>query len=311
MHDAMCPVCGKSQSIIFAKASDLEYFTTDKIYTYLQCYSCKLVYLESPPVDELNVIYPENYYSYSVSDGISYPEKIKRWLDSRLFQRLLRQIPGEKLRVLDIGGGSGWMLSLLREISRRKVETHELDIDERARQKAETAGHKFHCKRIEEFKSSLSFDLIFALNIIEHVVDPIKVLEIAKQMLSPDGLILIKTPNIDTMDCRLFQHRNWGGFHCPRHWVLFTMDGLVELARRCGLCVVEASYTQGGPQWAASIMAALWSCGLVTVTKETPITEHPLTKLLQVLGAAFDFCRLPFSKTAQMIIVLKSARPID
>lgn len=298
-----CPVCGSGDARAFATARDVEYSTGDAVYEYFECGGCGAVYLADPPVDRLQEIYPGNYYSYR-QDAKGLLERIKRHLDAKLLRGMLDRIPGDALRVLDVGGGSGWLLSLTREVSPRVAETHEVDLDEGARGAAEAAGHTFHCTRIETFTSEKTFDLVLMLNLIEHVSDPRAVLEAMRRMLSPGGLILLKTPNTDTLDRRLFRRRYWGGLHAPRHWVLFTMPGLTRLAAECGLAVVEAKYTQGGPQWAMSIVGSLARRGLVRITKERPMVAHPLTAPLVAAGAAFDFLRMPFAPTAQMFVTL-------
>jgi SAM-dependent methyltransferase len=230
---------------------------------------------------------------------------VKRALDGRLFRRVMRELPGEHLRVLDVGGGSGWLLDVVREQDRRVVETHEVDLDESARHAAEMAGHVFHCTPIESFAADGRFDLVLLLNLIEHVADPASVLRRVADLLSPSGMLLIKTPNTDTLDRRLFQNHNWGGFHCPRHWVLFTMPALVQLAGHCGFELVWARYTQGAPQWANSILGWLADRRLVRVSVERPMHTHPLLSPLLALAAAFDLLRLPFAPTAQMFVLLK------
>jgi len=304
--DLACPVCRSHDVKFFANARDVEYCTTDDVYRYLQCSKCESVFLENPPVDKLNVIYPANYYSYLQSDAkASLLERVKQRFDARLFKQVLKQIPGDHLRVLDVGGGTGWLLSQVRCVSDRVSETHEVDFDETARDAAEAAGHVFHSKRVEEFVSSEKFDLILMLNLIEHVADPVTVLQSMTKLLSPDGILLIKTPNTKTLDRYLFQHRNWGGFHCPRHFVLFTLDSFREMAEECGLDVVQAKYTQGAPQWTSSIMAQLMRWNLVRVSAERPMYQHPLHSLLIGLTAGFDYLRLPFSRTTQMLLTLQ------
>ncbi len=302
-----CPVCRGEGARLFARARDVEYCTGTQVYRYFRCRQCRAVYLDRPPVDRLHEIYPPNYYSYARDQRKPILEAVKRRLDSRLLARVLRGIPGERLSVLDVGGGWGWLLSLVREVSPRVAETHEVDIDESARAEAEAAGHHFHCTPIEEFRAARPFDLILLLNLIEHVADPAAVLHAMRRLLTPGGLILLKTPNTDTLDRRLFRHRNWGGFHCPRHWVLFTREGLTRLAERCGLAVVDAKYTQGGTQWAMSILALLAERKLINISASRPMYGHPLAAPLFALGAAFDYLRLPFARTAQMFLTLKRA----
>ncbi len=69
------------------------------------------------------------------------------------------------------------------------------------------------------------------LNLIEHVRRPDEVLAKARSLLTPDGFALIKTPNYDALDARIFRHRSWGGYHAPRHFVLFDRDSFARVAR--------------------------------------------------------------------------------
>lgn len=304
-----CPVCFCTSTILFAAARDVEYYSSDKSYLYRQCTQCGSLYLEDPPIQELDKIYPANYYSYDPSRQLtSLVERTKRYLDARLFRKLLRQIPGTGLRVLDVGGGSGWLLSTLKKVSPRVKETHEIDINERARVAAEAAGHIFHCGRVENFDSCETFDLILLLNLIEHVADPAAILRRMQALLSPGGLILIKTPNVDTLDCRIFRNHNWGGFHCPRHFVLFNRESLVELGIRCGLVTTEASYTQGAPQWACSTLGILGQKHWLRISAEYPLYSHPLYPVVCAIAAGFDLVRSPFMRTAQMFVVFRRAK---
>lgn len=302
-----CPVCTSSQTASFARARDVEYFSSDESFVYRSCLKCHSLFLEDPPVDQLRRIYPHNYYSYQhSSQGTSLVERIKERLDARLFRKLLLQIEGDEITVLDVGGGSGWLLTLLRKISSRVKRTHEVDMDENARHLAEAAGHIFHRCRIESFSSSDPFDVILMLNLIEHVPDPGVVLRSMRNLLSPRGLVLIKTPNVDTLDCRLFRNHNWGGFHCPRHFVLFNRQSLIDLAHKNGLKLVTSTYTQGAPQWACSILGWMGLRGWIRVSADRPLYAHPLYPFVCGIAAAFDFIRSPFAPTAQMFLVFRT-----
>jgi SAM-dependent methyltransferase len=301
-----CPVCENTTVELFATASDKEYFTSTQEYRYARCPRCTAVYLDSPPADQLAEIYPPNYYSYGgIADSTTITERIKAWLDRRMLRKLLSRVPGEKLRVLDVGGGAGWLLTTVREACDRVAETHEVDLQSEAADAAERAGHVYHRMPIEEFTSSERFDLILMMSIIEHVPDPRAVLGSMRDLLSDNGLLLVKTPNTSTVDCRWFRHRNWGGFHCPRHFVLFTAAGLAELGRECGLEVVESTYTQGAPQWALSVMSLLQDRGWIKVTAQRPAYRHPVYEPLTALFAGIDFLRARWAPTAQMEVVFR------
>ncbi len=300
-----CPVCGAEKSRLCARVRDLEYRTSEETFSYWRCDACEVVYLAQPPVERLREIYPPNYYSYRVESLRRSPlVGVKEWLDRREFRRILATLPGERLNVLDVGGGSGWLLSVIRASCPRVDETHEVDLDESAGEAARQAGHFFHATCIERFHSPTLFDLIIMLNLIEHVASPRAVLEAMRGLLKPGGSVMIKTPNYDTLDRRLFGDR-WGGWHCPRHWVLFTRDSLIRLAESCGLRCVEARYTQGGSQWACGALGWLSDHGWARVTPERPMYQHPLFQPIAAAGAAFDLARMPVAKTAQMLITLR------
>ena len=89
--------------------------------------------------------------------------------------------------------------------------------------------------------------------------------------------------------------------------MLFSRDGFTRLADRVGLPVKQAFYTQGASFWAGSTLAWLAARGLIAVSRERPILEHPLFGVTAAAFAAFDLLRRPFAKTSQMFFVLGEA----
>lgn len=298
-----CLACGSTSSEKYATAWDAEYLTTDERFTLYRCNDCGVLFIDPVPSDRLSEIYPSNYYSFA-SPRESVVHRIKGWLDGRLFGRLLKKIPGESLSVLDVGGGAGWQLDIVRGIDPRVKFTQVVDFDPGAEEVARQHGHEYFCGRIEDFETDRTFDFVLLLNLIEHVADPFAILEKVRSMLSPHGLVLVKTPNYESLDARIFRHRNWGGYHSPRHWVLFTKESFERIAARAGLKFREFAYTQGAPFWTISTLFWLADKGLITVTKDRPAIYHPLYPLLGGISAGFDFIRAPFSKLSQMFIVL-------
>ena len=230
-----------------------------------------------------------NYYSFSRLGRPGFVQRIKFALDRRLFGKTLRQLPATQLSVLDVGGGAGSQLDTVRACDARVRFTQVVDLDVRAAEVARANGHAFFCGRIEDFEADRTFDLILLLNLIEHVQSPLAVLEKLRSMLKPEGAILVKTPNYDSLDARLFRHRNWGGYHAPRHWVLFTRESFEVLARRAGLRVRSFSYTQGAPFWSTSILFMLAQWGLIRVTKERPRGLSPVVPRVRRRGGRLRF----------------------
>jgi SAM-dependent methyltransferase len=287
-----------------AKARDIEYFISDQDFEFYHCEVCDVLFVSPMLHDQLSVIYPSNYYSFT-SSGHGLVQAVKGALDRRQFRSIMRDIPGGSLAVLDVGGGTGWLLDAVKASESRVAITQVVDIDPGAKSAAEAAGHRYFLGPIEEFRSSDRFDLIVMLNLIEHVRRPDLVLAKARDLLSPQGRILIKTPNFDALDARVFRNRSWAGYHTPRHFVLFNRASFARLVAAQGLAVASFSYTQGAPFWSVSVLNELRRWGLIRTSKERPPIYHPLNPLLQAAFAAFDFARQPFSKPSQMFFVLK------
>jgi SAM-dependent methyltransferase len=305
-----CPICSSHESLPYAEASDEEYFTTAEVFHYYRCPQCGVVFIDPMPIDRLAEIYPPNYYSFDSNVIHSPTFRIKDRLDRRFFAKLLRSIPGTELAALDVGGGVGWTLDTLKRSDARVDSTTVVDLDSDAGDEARRRGHMYHCARFEDFQPDRRFDFIILFNIIEHVADPSAVLDKVRELLAPGGLAVIKTPNMDSLDARLFHHRNWGGYHCPRHWVLFDAPAFQALAERSGLTVRQSRYTQGAPFWTTSVMYALHRKGWIQASSSRPIPTHPLYQLLNGVFAALDMVRGVFSRTSQMFFVLEGARDL-
>ena len=307
----LCPICTSARSTLLANVRDIEYQTSLKDYYYYQCDKCKIVYLNNPPTDELNLIYPKNYYSYlDVNDNISVPRKlvwkVKEFIDLKLLKRLLKRLNVNAPTVLDVGGGSGYLLSLIKKYNPMIRETYIVDFDEGSKNIAERNGHKFVKSTIECATLEKKFNLVLMLNLIEHVADPILVLKKIYSITLPGAVVLIKTPNTASLNFKLFSRSYWGGYHAPRHFVLFNKDNFASVCQKIGFSEIEILPTQGAPQWVASIHGAFHIKKLLErgiFPKQVFGQNIPI--FLLVLAACFDVVFGKLFGTDQMFVVLK------
>jgi 2-polyprenyl-3-methyl-5-hydroxy-6-metoxy-1,4-benzoquinol methylase len=284
-------------------AKDYEYFSVEDEFTYYGCASCNTIFIHPLPVDRLKKIYPSNYYSF-VNKPKNLVVRLKESLDKRFFKKILKQLPSKQINVLDVGGGTGWMIDVLKKTDKRIGITQIVDIDNKAKNIAEEKGHAYFEGTIETFTTDKRFHLILMLNLIEHVANPLAVLQKAESLLAPGGMIVIKTPNTVSWDARLYKKTYWGGLHCPRHWTIFSEKSFRILLQSTSLKINKLEYTQGAPFWAFSIIAALHRKKMVHVSAKRPIIFHWLFAPLSAFFAVFDFARKPFAKTSQMFILL-------
>ncbi len=112
----------------------------------------------------------------------------------------LEHARGESL--LDLACGDGLITSMFS--SRFKtivgVDASSTHIAE-ARKRLPTA--RFYDSLIEEFEIADQFDSVFLLDILEHVVDPVFLLQKAASFLTDDGILIVHVPNSRAINRRL------------------------------------------------------------------------------------------------------------
>ena len=264
--DLPCTGCGSTADAELYRGHEHEYTTTtNDEFVIVRCTKCELVRLNPrPDVSELGQIYPPEYYAYHLVEnnaGDVARSPVSRLTESikvRKYQRSLKQAVKRggleeraRLRLLDVGCADGRLLDWYKTGSLgARIETHGIDMDEAAVERARQRGHRAVAGRFEE-ESELeagTFDVIFALHVIEHVSDPAAFTRRAAELLAPGGVFVVATPNIDSWDARRFG-RFWGGNHFPRHWTLYDAKTLSDLAASVGLEVVHVDYELNPVFW--------------------------------------------------------------
>ncbi|WP_150047386.1 MULTISPECIES: class I SAM-dependent methyltransferase [Methylomonas] len=137
----------------------------------------------------------------------------------------LHRLPGTRL--LDIGCSTGAFLSVARE-NHWLVEG--LEYGNASAEYARTAlGLKVHNAAVEEFRPDQAFDVVSLLEVIEHLESPRACLTRIRDWLHPDGLLLISTPNFDSLYRRCFGAQ-W--------WVVNCEDEHIQLFNKATLCAM-------------------------------------------------------------------------
>jgi SAM-dependent methyltransferase len=81
-----------------------------------------------------------------------------------------------------------------------------------------------------------TFDVVTIWDVLEHVHDPTLTLSEMFRILKPGGLAIIRVPNADTWDARLFGPY-WVGLDAPRHLYVFSAQTLSALLAKTGFRV--------------------------------------------------------------------------
>ena len=77
------------------------------------------------------------------------------------------------------------------------------------------------------------FDIIVAINVIEHIYSPIDFLASVRERLGMNGHIVLATPDIGSFWYKILKSR-WPSFKIPEHVVFYSQETLTDLLKRSG-----------------------------------------------------------------------------
>ena len=166
--------------------------------------------------------------------------------------RLLKVIPGMS-RLLDVGCGTGtitWNLQQLLKVEAIGIEPNP--------DRAEAARARGLNVRDDVLSAKLLadlglFDVILFADVLEHLVDPVSVLQIARSGLKPGGVIVVSVPNVAHWTIRLnlalgrFDYEPTGLMDAT-HLRWFTKASLRRLFAAAGLAERYYTTTAGSTQ---------------------------------------------------------------
>jgi 2-polyprenyl-3-methyl-5-hydroxy-6-metoxy-1,4-benzoquinol methylase len=84
------------------------------------------------------------------------------------------------------------------------------------------------------------FDVVASFHVIEHVNSPRSFLRAAAERLNTGGLMVIETPNIDSMPYKILKTR-WRQF-IPEHYFFFDRKTITQLLADCGLKTQDVKF---------------------------------------------------------------------
>lgn len=167
---------------------------------------------------------------------------------------ILPFLPADCSRVLELGCSSG---ATLREIQKqRAVERSEgIELFPEAAERAAQVFDRVFNESLDDFDFDARlpgerFDLILALDVLEHLVDPWNVVRAVSKRLAPSGVLIVTLPNIrhksvvqDLVFRNEFRYQD-AGILDRTHLRFFVRRTAIELCESGGLVVTECATTK-------------------------------------------------------------------
>jgi SAM-dependent methyltransferase len=204
-EEVACYACGSSSTQPFLVAED-DLSGRPGRFSYVRCRNCRLAFL----APRLKLEHAESYYDLAYVRLRGRPDW--GWL-TPLYERVRARHDRDKRAFLE------------REVA-PKGATAELDV-------------RIDNVPLADLRHGPRFDVITMWDYLHRQYEPLRALELARDLLAPNGRLVIETPSLDSRTWSWFRER-WPGIQAPRNTVLFSRQSLEMMVESAGLEV--ASY---------------------------------------------------------------------
>ncbi|MDB2549245.1 class I SAM-dependent methyltransferase [Porticoccaceae bacterium] len=269
-----CPICkSNAYDVVLEKVTDNVSYAAEYSANVLACRECNHSFL-SPVINssELHLAYQGYYtqstanieiasnssvdsfskfiefYEYNYKDRSSSNGKFIYWISyllpfARFFlKRAVRFLPeplkNDRPKLLDVGCGRGDFLIRAQHCG---YDATGIDFDSETIDIANSRGVSAVVAEIHDLPLDVQYDAIVLSHVVEHVSDPVRLLDDIFKRLKPGGYFYISTPNIDSAG-RLTFGKSWRGLDFPRHLQYFNVINLKILLNRSGFESIKQVY---------------------------------------------------------------------
>ena len=274
IHYTTCPVCDSTH---FQQVLSVKDFTvSEEIFSIMECATCSLRFTQDVPAKNSMSAY------YASEDYISHTDTSKG-LINKMYKNVRQITIKQKAawvqtyskkkqgKLLEIGSGTGAFAS---EMKNRGWEVIGLEPDEKARQNA-MEFYQLSLHPVEDLYTLIpgSFDAIVLWHVLEHVHDLHDYMKRFRELLKPDGVLIIAVPNYTSKDAKIYGEY-WAAYDVPRHLYHFSPVAMKKLVEKHGLIIqnykpmwydsfyislLSSKYKNGKTNWASAIINGLRS----------------------------------------------------
>jgi SAM-dependent methyltransferase len=227
-----CPLC-RSEKREFP-------FELPDGYRVARCHECGTHYLY-PRLSEtaMQLVYQDPSYYQGGHSGYADTSYFDQETALRAtFGSLLRNLQKRGMTggdLFEVGCGYGYLLDEARPYFRRRVGT---ECSPEAASQARATGADVFVGGLEQLARDALFDCALAIQVIEHIYEPVTFMKQLVAHVKPGGYVVLATPDIGGA-LRKLMGRTWPSFKVPEHVLYFDFHSLQKLMREVGLVKIS------------------------------------------------------------------------
>jgi 2-polyprenyl-3-methyl-5-hydroxy-6-metoxy-1,4-benzoquinol methylase len=204
----------------------------------IRCESCDSYRIDPPAFQEevKGGLFYTDYYNSNYTNSKPLKDPVasmtsRFWRVAELHPELLA--PHEC--AVDIGSGEGHLCAELQGKGWTRVAGFDISSTRVERARKHYPNIEFYDSYIERSGiAENSVDLVVMDAVVEHLPQPVEVLQTIQRYLKPGGRIVFTTPNMDSGEFRLIGRR-WTGMLAPHaHIFLFSPDTISAMLKKAG-----------------------------------------------------------------------------
>lgn len=254
MNTPFCEGCGGTLKERWRRVVDPQ---TEEVFSIAFCLDCGLGHTLPKP-QNLARFYGPTYHGQR--HGLT-----ERYCLARRKRFLRAVMPTTRGKLLDVGCGDG---SFLQACKQQGFEVSGVEYNPAL---ARARGLSI-ADSLEEALRHGPFDVITLWHSLEHMSSPATVLRQLASALTPEGILLLAVPNVESLQANFFQ-AHWFHLDVPRHLFHFGPKALQKALQNAGL---QKHLRRWNQEWEYDVMGVVQSA-LNRVFSRPHILFHVLT----------------------------------
>lgn len=220
------------QNCRLCRSANLQHKAVVRTHLVMRCGECGFIQLGAHPTKEqIEHTYSRSYFKnskYRLDAGAQKEQ------DRRI--NLMRECGlAPAANILDIGCATGdFVLRAKETFSMWGADISEQAIDIARKRNPDIASCLFSMSKQTIDSLNRTFDAVTMWDVIEHLDDPVGLLQALVKKIKPTGFLFFSTPNIGAIVPRLMGAR-WAFMTPPEHIGYFSRDTMKRLLATCGL----------------------------------------------------------------------------